>query len=69
MRSGADPVNQTSGRAFGPGLTVARHLEAAFARDLVVPRERQLRAMAGVLETLCDVERRRQQGVDISPGV
>lgn len=69
MRSGADPVNQTSGTAFGPGLTVARHLEAAFARDLVEPRERQLRAMAEGLETLCDVERRRQQGVDISPGV
>lgn len=69
MRSGADPVNQTSGRAFGPGLTVARHLEGAFARELVGPRERQLRVMAGVLETLYDVERRRQQGVDISPDV
>ena len=62
-------MNQTSGRVFGPGLTVARHLEGAFARELVGPRERQLRVMAGVLETLCDVERRRQQGVDISPDV
>jgi hypothetical protein len=69
LRSGPDPVNQTSGRAFGPGLTVARHLEGAFARELVGPRERQLRVMAGVLETLYDVERRRQQGVDISPDV
>jgi hypothetical protein len=69
LRSGADPVNQTSGRDFGPGLTVASHLEGAFARDLVVRRRRQLRVMAGVLETLCDVERRRQQGVDISPDV
>jgi hypothetical protein len=67
LRNGADPVNQTSGRAFGPGLTVARHLEGAFARDLAVPRGRQLRVMVGVLETLCDVERKRQQGVDISP--
>jgi hypothetical protein len=60
-------VNQTSGRTFGPGLTVARHLEGAFAGGLVAHRGRQLKVMAGVLGTLCEAERRRLQGVDISP--
>ena len=40
FRTGVDPVNQTSGKTFGPGLTVARHLEGAFAGDLVVHRGR-----------------------------
>jgi hypothetical protein len=64
--SGAAPVNHTSGRAFIPGLTVARHLKEAFVGCFGVHRGRQLRVMAGALGTLCEAERRRLHGVDIS---
>lgn len=45
---------------------MARHLEGACANDMEVTRGRQLRVIAGVLGTLCEAERRRLQGVDIS---
>jgi hypothetical protein len=59
-------VNQTSGRTFGPGLTVARHLEGPLAGYFEVRRGQQLRVTVGGLGTLCGAERRRLQGVDIS---
>lgn len=68
FRRGADPVKQTSGRTFGPGLTVARHLEGPFARYFEVRRGRQPSVTVGVFGTLCGAERRRLQGVDISLG-
>ena len=66
FRSGEEAVNQTSGRTFGPGLTVAKHLEGAFARYLVRRRGREHRVTAGFLGILRGAERRRLQGVDIS---
>jgi hypothetical protein len=66
FRRGADSVKQTSGRTFGPRLTVARHLEGPFARYFEVFRGRQLSVTVGVFGTLCEAKRRRLQGVDIS---
>jgi hypothetical protein len=65
LRCGADPVNQTSGSTFRPGLTVARLLEGLFARYMGADARRQP-TNGGFLGTLREAERRRQEGVDIS---
>jgi hypothetical protein len=64
FRSGADPVNQTSGSTFRPGLTVARLLEGLFARYMGADARRQL-TTGEFLGTLREAERKRQ-GIDIS---
>lgn len=67
FRSGADPVNQTSGSTFRPGLTVARLLEGLFARYMGADARRQLPngEFLGT-STLREAERRRLEGADIS---
>ena len=62
---GFEPVNQTSGKALGPGLTVARDLELLLALSLRFRRSGR-RPPEGSLGTLQAAGRRILEGADIS---
>ena len=66
LRRGAEPVNQMSGRAFGPGLTVARHRGLELLGNLGVWGERMIWLIEGSFIALCGADRERLDDSDIS---